>query len=249
MNEQDGLQLRLRQEAQRADRTGRPAAGRFIALAESPLARHEAKKLGLEVAFDGGWPAAERVQTCFFLPGDEPAFTHVWLSIRWNTRFQEVKHGDLLGSLMGLGFDRSCFGDLVMQKDCAWLCTLPDIAPAVCEGWTQAGRTAIRVEQPEEPPMLVEPEGELIRDTVPSLRLDCIVAAGMKLSRVKAAEAIRQGRVSVDHLPEERTDVLLKAGSLVSVRQFGRIRLKEIGEATRKDRLPVLLERFTRKTN
>ena len=249
MDERDGLQLRLRQEAQRADRTGRPAPGRFIALAEEPMARHEAKALGLEAAFDGGWPAADRVQTCFYPPEEEPAFTRVWLKISWNARFAEVRHGDLYGSLMALGYDRGYFGDLVLQDGCAWLCTLPEIAPRICEAWTQAGRAAIRVEQPEETPELREPEGELIRDTVPSLRLDCVVAAGMKLSRARAAEAIRQGRVSVDHLPEERTDALLKAGSLVSVRQFGRIRLKEVGEATRKDRLPVLLERFTRKTN
>ena len=51
----------------------------------------------------------------------------------------------------------------------------------------------------------------------------------------------------VDHMPEERTDRMLTPGQLLSVRGFGRIRLCEVGERTRKDRLPVVLEIFQRK--
>jgi len=55
---------------------------------------------------------------------------------------------------------------------------------------------------------------------------------------------IRAGAVSVDHALEERTDRTLSAGQLLSIRGFGRIRLREVGEPTRKDRLPVVLEIF-----
>ena len=84
------------------------------------------------------------------------------------------------------------------------------------------------------------------RDTVASMRLDSVLASGMRISRAKAAEMIRQGLVSVDHQLEERVDRQLAAGQLLSVRHFGRIRIRETGELTRKDRLPVVLEIFSK---
>ena len=53
------------------------------------------------------------------------------------------------------------------------------------------------------------------------------------------------GAVSVNHLPEEHTDRLLREGDMLSVRGFGRVRLTGVGEPTRKDRLPVTLEVFS----
>lgn len=85
-----------------------------------------------------------------------------------------------------------------------------------------------------------------MRDTVASLRLDCVLAAGMSLSRARAAEIIRQGLVQRNHMPEERVDTLLEAGDLLSIRGFGRIRLTEIGGRTRKDRISIQLEVFKR---
>jgi RNA-binding protein YlmH len=85
-----------------------------------------------------------------------------------------------------------------------------------------------------------------MRDTVASLRLDCVLASGLRTSRAKAAEMIREGLVMVEHMPEERVDRLLETGALLSVRGFGRIRLTAVGEKTRKDRLPVTLEIFRR---
>ena len=41
-------------------------------------------------------------------------------------------------------------------------------------------------------------------------------------------------------------DRVLAPGQLISVRGFGRIRLTEVGQPTRKDRLPVTLEVFSK---
>ena len=65
-------------------------------------------------------------------------------------------------------------------------------------------------------------------------------------SRSRAAELIRQGSVMVDHRAEERVDRLLVPGQLISVRGFGRICLTEVGQPTRRDRLPVTLEIFSK---
>ena len=238
------LALRLQQNAQRADRLDIPVPGRFVTGEERAMAVHAARDARVAVSFDGGWPDAEREQVCFHPAWAEAEFTAVWVEIRWAAKFAHVEHRDLLGSLMALGMDRSFFGDLIAQEDRAYLLCLPEIAARLPMEWDKAGNVPIRVQLLEEAPAIDPPKGEFLRDTVASLRLDCVLSAGMKTSRSRAAEIIRMGAVAVDHMPEERTDRVLCAGQLLSIRGFGRIRLTEVGSPTRKDRLPVQLEIF-----
>lgn len=241
---QEALLLRLKQEAERSARTDRAVPGRFVAGDERQLAVACAKSAGVLVAFEGGFAEAERVQVCFYPPEETPYFSFVWVQARWNGRFCHVEHRDLLGSLMALGIDRAYFGDLVIEADSAYLCVMPEIAPRLPVEWEKAGNAPLKVTVLDEPPALTPPQGELLRDTVAALRLDCLVSSGMRVSRAKAAEIIRQGAVSVAHVPEERVDRLIEPGQLLSVRGFGRIRLVDAGAPTRKDRLPVRLEIF-----
>ena len=239
-------QLRLHQQAERADRLGIPVTGRFLTAEEQSLARQEAARCGVAVSFSGGWPEAERVQPCFHPSWEEPQFSLCWLVVRWNGKFARVDHRDLLGSLMALGMDRSFLGDLIAGEDHAYLCALPEMACRLPMEWEKAGNAPIRVMKLEEAPAIEPPKGAMLRDTVASLRLDSVLASGMKISRARAAEMIRQGVVSVNHQMEDRTDRLLEAGQTLSIRGFGRVRLKEVGQPTRKDRLPIALEIFTK---
>ena len=238
------LALRLRQNAERADRMDMPVAGRFVTGEERAMAIHAAREAHLAASFDGGWPDAERVQVCFHPHWAEPEFTAQWVEVRWAVKFARVEHRDLLGSLMALGMDRSFFGDLICQEDRAFLLALPEIAVRLPSEWDKAGNVPIRVTVLEEAPLIEPPKGEMLRDTVASLRLDSVLSSGMKTSRSRAAEIIRMGAVAVEHMSEERVDRMLEMGQLLSVRGFGRIRLVEIGDRTRKDRLPVVLEVF-----
>lgn len=238
------LALRLRQNAERADRLDLAVPGRFVTGEERAMAIHAAREARVAASFDGGWPDAERVQVCFHPSWSEAEFTAVWVEIRWAAKFAHVEHRDLLGSLMALGMDRSFFGDLIAQEDRAYLLCLPEMAARLPMEWDKAGNVPIKVKQLDEAPVIEPPRGEMLRDTVASLRLDCILSAGMKTSRSRAAEIIRTGAVGVNHMPEERTDRVLAVGDLLSIRGFGRIRLIEVGNPTRKDRLPVTLEIF-----
>lgn len=244
--EQGQTALRLRQGAERAERLDLAVPGRFVTGEERSLAVHQAREAGVTVSFDGGFGDAERMQVCFHPAWAEAEFTGVWLQIRWAAKFASVGHSDLLGSLMALGMDRSFFGDLIALEDCAYLYALPEAARRLPLEWDKAGNVPLTVTMLEEAPIFEMPRGEAMRDTVASLRLDCVLASGMRTSRAKAAEMIRAGLVSVEHMPEERVDRLLEAGQLLSVRGFGRIRLTDVGGKNRKDRLPVMLEIFRR---
>lgn len=242
--EQEQLRLRLHQGAERAARMDMAVPGRFVTGEERAVALHEAHESGVQASFYGGYDEAERVQVCFHPAYEEPVFTAQWVEAAWHARFGSPEHRALLGSLMALGMDRAFFGDLVAQEDCAYLYTMPETAVRLPMEWQQAGRITLKVRVLDEPPALRLPEGDMLHDTVASLRLDCVLASGMKCSRSKAADLIRQGLVMVAHQPEERTDRLLDVGDLLSIRGFGRIRLRDVGDPTRKERLPITLEVF-----
>ena len=67
---------------------------------------------------------------------------------------------------------------------------------------------------------------------------------GLGLSRSKAAELIRAGKVSVNYRPCLRADLSLEAGALLSCRGAGKAQLTEVGALTRKGRISVSIERF-----
>ena len=243
---QGGMALLLHQWAQRAGKTGRACCGRFISGPELDLARHEAREADVLVSFDGGWPDADRMQVCFHPAEERAVFSRAWVHITWDSRFQKLRHSDLMGSLMALGIDRSWFGDLAAGEGEAWLACMPEMAARLPAEWQEAGHARIRCEQMENAPDIRLPSGRCRMETVASLRLDAVLSAGMNLSRSRAAEMIRAGLVQVNHQTEERTDRELQPGQLLSVRGFGRIRLKDAGSPTRKGRIPVELELFTR---
>lgn len=173
--------LRLRQGAQRAEKLDRAVPGRFVTGMERQEAQREAKACGVLASFDGGWDDAERVQVCFHPDGVDAEFTAVWLEISWAAKFARVGHSDLLGSLMALGMDRSLFGDLMVEDGTAYLLAMPEAAKSLQDEWHEAGHTAIRVRLLDAPPQFTPPQGAQMRDTVASLRLDCVLAAGMSL--------------------------------------------------------------------
>lgn len=240
----EGELLRLRSVAQRASRTGTSAAGRFLPLSAMGDASRIGRDALVHASFFGGYDQAERVQVCYHPPDVTPVFTGAWVRIRWNGRFAHPDHRSLLGSLLALGMERSTLGDLVMEDEGAYLYGLPDILATLPMEWISAGKTTITVTLLDAPPTIAPAPGIPVRDTVSSLRLDAVLASGLNVSRSAASDMIRQGLVMVDHLPEARADHLLSTGSLLSIRGHGRIRLTEVLPPNRKQRIPVVMEKW-----
>ena len=83
-----------------------------------------------------------------------------------------------------------------------------------------------------------------IYDTVASARLDCVVAALTNQSREAAQRAVRGGLVEVNFEPIERTDLVHEAPAWISVRGFGRYRLRAFDGETKKGRLRMKADRL-----
>lgn len=233
---------RLRELALRASHACAPTYTRFLEPPMEIACRAAANFAGCEVAFEGGYEGAERRMAGFYAGGAEAlSFPIRRLRVDWNARYGSIGHRDILGALMGLGIERETLGDIAMLKEGALLFVHEDMADYVAANLESCGRVKVRVSPCGEEVAPPEPEGTLLYRTVPSQRLDAVLAAACDLSRQKAQEMIRAELVKVDHAVETRADARLEAGSLVSARGLGRFRVQEVAGLTRKGRVGLRL--------
>lgn len=240
---------RLRELALRTHYGGATAYTRFL---EPPMEREvlaAANAAGVRADFWGGYPGAERRMAAFYAgevpdPADYPLCC---LELHWNPKYAHPGHRDLLGAVMGLGLERDATGDIApgAAEGCAYLFAHRDVESYIRANLESAGHAALRVERADADPAIREPEGEQLRVTVSSERLDAVVAAGLKLSRGEAQRLIEAGLVKRNHAPELRGDAHLEEGDLLSVRGYGRMKIIEFEGRTRKGRLAVRIFRYT----
>ena len=198
----------------------------------------------------GGYPDAERKMLCWLPEYLDEGFLHeddsplVCLQATfWNG--DTPSHRDFLGALMGFGLAREAIGDIAVAKGCGYLFVTRDVAPYLLQNFTSAGRTHVHLEEtPLATLEIPEPEIKELKDTVASLRLDSIVSSGFRISRGLAAEYIAAGKAAIDGLPCEKTDKAVAEGTKISLRGFGKIKLKSVGGTTKKGRISVVIHRY-----
>jgi len=154
-------------------------------------------------------------------------------------------HRDILGGLMGVGIKRETVGDIYIHQGFCDFFVLREIEPYVLDNFLSAGRTKLHLEHislkdVKHPEITVKE----IRDTVPSLRLDCIVGSCFGMSRGKVSELVAAGKVSVNDLPCTKADKQLLEDDKISARGFGKFVLKQVGGRTKKDRISIMMERY-----
>ena len=111
--------------------------------------------------------------------------------------------------------------------------------------WTQAGRVHLQVERIDPAELLIPAEQtKLLRDTVASLRLDSVLAAGFAVGRSVAADLIRSGKAEVNWMPCDKPDAPVRQGDVLTVRGLGKCLLEEVGGQSRKGRTAITMKRF-----
>lgn len=194
----------------------------------------------------GGLPEAER-QRMMIAPSYYEAqpsdFDISVMEIRYPSKFLEIGHRDVLGSLTGLGIDRSRFGDIRTGADMIQFVADASLAGYLAVQLQAVGKAKVRVSEVRSHedylPLIERYEEESL--TVSSLRLDTVVAGALNLSRQKSASLIQSGRVKVNHTVRESVSFELSDSDLLSVRGYGRIRLEAIGGRTKKDRIRLVI--------
>ena len=154
----------------------------------------------------------------------------------------------MLGSLLSLGIERDVLGDIVFEDESGCSAVLfcdRLIADYISSALTRVANDAVRIKN-----RVVE-EGFTpyrsflhISDTVPSARIDSVVASLCSLSREKARAAVVSELVEVDFAVEARPDRQISAPCTVSVRGYGRFRVNSVSDKTRKGRIRLDADKY-----
>lgn len=196
----------------------------------------------------GGYESAER-QMVAFLPDAlyyEYQFPVQAVEIRpVSKKFAEkLSHRDFLGSLMNLGIDRSKFGDIIVEEEYAVVFACQEIAGFVVENLTRIRHTVVTCCVKELQDFSYTPKFQEVKGTVPSVRLDTVLAVAYPLSRSKLTPYIEGGKVFVNGKLITSNGYTLKPGDKISVRGMGRISYEDVLSETKKGRYYIAVKKY-----
>ncbi|MDD6454532.1 RNA-binding protein [Limosilactobacillus mucosae] len=194
---------------------------------------------------NGGWEKAEMQRILFYPSYYEPQtadFELQLIEIDYPTKFTELHHRQILGTLIGSGLERSAFGD-VLNEGMRWQVVVSQsLVDYLRQQVSQIGKIHVKLKQADlETIVTPQEDWEKMVATVSSMRLDVLVAAGFNYSRNRAKQLVEHGDVRVNWETEMRPDYPLVAHDLLSIRHAGRIRIDEIQGNTRKNKIRVAM--------
>ena len=212
-----------------------------------------------KVMFFGGYLMAERQMAAFipdalylrygkidltFQEADFP-FSAVRIA-PLNRKFaEEVSHRDFLGSVLSLGIDRSKTGDILVDGNEAVIFIHRDLEPFLKEELTRVKHTPVRLESIDPDTFDYTPHYEEISGTVASVRLDSILALAFCSSRSRLSGLIEGGKVFVNGKLVTGNGYQLRDQDIVSVRGMGKFRFEGIQGKTKKNRVSVVVRRYS----
>lgn len=157
---------------------------------------------------------------------------------------EKLSHRDYLGSLLSLGVNRSKIGDICLKAPDAYVFCTNGIAEFLCNEWISVRHTQIHCETVVPDIEALAPTLQEITSTVPSLRLDALIAAAFQTSRSAMTEFIDSGRVFINGKVTTKAGAQIEEKDIVSVRGKGRFFLDEIKNTTKKGRIAVVIQKY-----
>ncbi|HYE80613.1 MAG TPA: YlmH/Sll1252 family protein [Clostridia bacterium] len=211
-------------------------------IAEDVLSRQK----GISYGFFGGIEESERAVCVIHDENYEITEEDIpigIISITWNRISRKLSHRDFLGSILGCGIKREKIGDIILDECRAYVACMSDITRYLLYNLNKVGSTAVSVSEAVEV-QKKEEKVKTISSTVASLRLDSLVATGCGVSRAKAAETIKSGKVKVNWEDTSNSSKEIKQGDVISIRGKGRIVLEEVSGTTKKDRIKITIKKY-----
>ncbi len=240
--EEQLLAATLQDKYKQAERRGFPAHTGFLTPAEVSFAESFCIKEKMSFLLTGGYEDAER-RICVLDPSGYEFLCVLKLSVPKGSR--PLTHRDYLGSLLGLGVERSVAGDILVRENGADIIVLKEMAEYLAQNLIQVGRAEVSAQVCSLDALdFGEQKTEEYTDTVASLRLDSVAASAFRMARGKAQEFIKQGLVSVNGRQILKADAEVFEGDRISMRGKGKAILSQVGGKSRKDRIVVTITRF-----
>ncbi len=235
---------------------GCPSFTDFLSDREKAIVLWEASSFGAgdNVLAFGGYEDAERTvigffpEYYFYSEKDElfSEFPITALSIECSG-FKVHTHRDFLGSILGLGLERTVIGDIIVGENGynATVFVHSKAADFILENLRLVGRDGVKVRALTSVTSLeIKRNFEIIKGTCASMRVDAIISEIFNISRDKAQKLVSDGYVTVNHEEILDKSKALSLGDIFTVRGFGKFRVSEIGDVNRRGRTRFEIQKY-----
>ena len=192
----------------------------------------------------GGYESAERQVAAFSdLPTEYPIS---WLEIQptYPKFAEKLSHRDFLGSLLGMGIERSCIGDILVQNQGARFVCLDRVKDFLIQEFGQVRHTSVTIKPVDLSAGTVEPKLEVLHGTVNSIRLDSVLGLAYKLSRSQACQLIEAGQVYINSRLNTSNGASLKDGDIISVRHKGKFIFADSNSKSKKNKCIIEVHKY-----
>lgn len=221
---------------------------RFLNPAEQSLAIDKLTKTkGIKYKIEGGYEQSER-NIIIIYPDEDYIELDEYLALakvdftKYDRKY--LNHRMILGSVLALGIKRDGVGDIILDTECGYIVATKQMAKYIAENLVQVGGANVSttyIDSTAEATLNLK-EPKIITGTIASLRIDCILSLALKISRTKACDLIANQLVFVNWQLATKSTMQIEENQIITVRKKGRIILKSIGNASRKNRIWVEVE-------
>lgn len=202
----------------------------------------------VNLAFLGGSSHAERCRallTQSYIQVTDDMFQLALFQVHYPKKFVTLTHRDVLGALMNIGVKREKFGDIFIRDETIQFVAASEIADFIQWNVEKIGRATVQIERiPLTDHIIPKKNWEEKLDTVSSMRLDAVIAQLYHFSRNKVCSHIEKGQVTVNWKTVDHPSFLVAEGDYITVRGFGRTKIKKIKGKTRKNNIRLQYKRL-----
>lgn len=200
----------------------------------------------LMLAAEGGFPDSERKRMLIYPDYYSPETDEFQISlyeVHYPQKFVDMKHSQLLGSLLSVGIDRSRFGDIQIAEEKVQFAVAEEVSEYIHVNFTQVGKVKVSVKPILNMAEVIDAKEEWAEEMhiISSLRLDTVVASFTNCSRAKASSLIKGEKVKVNWAMIDQQAFEVEEHDVLSVRGFGRYKILSIEGRTRKDKIRVVI--------
>ena len=210
----------------------------FFTEREQMLAQRYLDSAGFhDYAFFGGYEAAERRVLGLFFDG-EAGFPVSCITLSFR-KCDKLTHRDFLDALMSLGIERETIGDILVEDGRCVIFVKSEIKEYIASQLFKVGNAGVKLSEtvPED-----LPQGRGFEEkqfTVPSMRLDAVVAALTGLSREKTKSLILAGNVTRNYSECQNISQALADQDILTVRGKGKFVINGVLGETKKHRVRI----------
>ena len=195
----------------------------------------------MKVSYFGGQSAERKraiIAPSYFEP-TEGDFEEVLIQINYPEKFVSIQHQHVLGTLMSLGIEREQVGDILVGDTIQFVLT-KQLESYIMMELTKIKGATVKLDSIPFKDMIQSKENwNIHHSTVSALRLDVVLKEMIRKSRSIAKQLIEKKRVKVNHTLIDSPDFQLQNNDLLSIQEFGRARIVDIGGKTKKEKVHI----------